>query len=514
MRDPAYRFAGWIVPGLLWFWLFFHLHDEWTLHAQYNYGWAVPFLAAFIFHLRWTDRPAPQPDAAVAAFALRSVLLVLLFPVRLIEEANPDWRLLSWTLALVVVGYSILLLWGLGGPAWTRHFAFPICFPLIAVPWPVQFENFVVQNLTRAVAHAAVEVASWIGVGAYQLGNVIALRNGFVGVNEACSGVKTLQAGMMVSLVLGELLRLAARKRIALLLAGCAWVFICNIARATVLVAIAAKQSPAALERWHDLVGWVALVLGMVGLMAIAWLLRGEERKKGFGVSRPGDRVAQETPRASAVQTCKHSLAALAWLAFVFGATELWYRIHERELVERTAWQARAPNESRPVSIPEETRAILRYNQASSAAWQNPPGVHWWSFFARWEPRRTALTLVRSHSPEICLPAVGRTFVRELPPVDFAANSVRLPFRGYEFLQEGQLLFVFVAIQDDKTSFADAALGTSDWSAWGRLRAAWRGERHLGQRLLELAVIGLADYPTARDALLQASREIVQRTTD
>jgi hypothetical protein len=60
--------------------------------------------------------------------------------------------------------------------------------------------------------------------------------------------------------------------------------------------------------------------------------------------------------------------------------------------------------------IADETQAILRYNHASSAAWEDPRGVTWWTFFARWEPQQTALQLVRSHSPEICLPAAGRNF--------------------------------------------------------------------------------------------------------
>ena len=103
-------------------------------------------------------------------------------------------------------------------------------------------ENFVVQNLMRIVTYLAVEIAGWIGVGAYQVGNVIELRNGFVGVDDACSGVRTLQAGIMVALVLGELLRLRPIRRLALVLFGCAWVFACNIFRATALVIVDRQQ--------------------------------------------------------------------------------------------------------------------------------------------------------------------------------------------------------------------------------------------------------------------------------
>jgi hypothetical protein len=196
-----------LVPAVLWLWLFFHLHVEWSLNSQYNYGWSVPFLGLLLFYFRWQRRPAPEPGKGrPAAHVAMGCLLLLLLPIRVIEEANPDWRLLSWILALSVVAFSLLALYRAGGRAWLAHFAFPVCFPLAAVPWPVQFENATVQTMMRGVASIAVEITGWLGVGAYQIGNVIQLRNGFVGVDEACSGVKTFQAGLMVALVLGEML--------------------------------------------------------------------------------------------------------------------------------------------------------------------------------------------------------------------------------------------------------------------------------------------------------------------
>jgi hypothetical protein len=151
----------------------------------------------------------------------------------------------------------------------------------------------------------------------------------------------------------------------------------------------------------------------------------------------------------------------------------------------------------------------LRYDEASSAAWEAPRGVRWWSFYARWEPARTALQLVRSHSPEICLPAVGRTFVQELPPV-VLDEAPSLRFRAYEFLQGERPLFVFVCIQEDKHAGDGSAAALSGWNASGRVLAAWRGQRNLGQRLLEIAVIGWSDFAQARDALEAAVSEIVE----
>ena len=501
MRDTASRVCGWIVPALLWAWLFFHLQPEWTVNAQYNYGWAVPVLAALAFYLRWPTRPdAGQPLSSAGGTVILAAILILLLPIRLIEEANPDWRLISWALALLVAFFSLVVLAMNGGFPWVRHFAFPVLFPLVSVPWPAQVENVITLGLARAVATASVEIAGWIGVAAFQLGSVIQLHNGFVGVDDACSGVKTLQAGIMVALFLGEVRSLRSGQRMLLLIGGCAWVFVCNVARATTLVGIAAHRGFDALAKAHDSVGTVVLIAGMAGLVALGSLFRAEESTP---TSSPAD-------PPSAEPNLLRTALAVVWLIAIFGVTELWYRQHERQLVDRADWSVQWPRGAPAFAeqpIPDATRAILRYSSATSAAWRADDGGAWWGFFARWAPQRTAQGMVRSHSPEICLPATGRTFKGLLSPLSIATPAGELQFSVYEFEQEQRALFVFVCIQEDKITPGAA---TFDWNARGRLLAAWHGQRNLGQRLLELAVIGLGDYAQAEEAARETVREIVR----
>jgi exosortase len=499
----------WIATAILWLWLFFHLQVEWTLNPQYNYGWGVPFLALLMFWFRWTRRPVASPSTGNRSKARWGawIILPLLLPIRVVEESNPDWRLLSWLLALCVVGFSLLTLLGTGGPGWVRHFAFPVCFPLAAVPWPVQFENVVVQTMMRAVASVAVEVASWFGVGAYQLGNVIQLRNGFVGVDEACSGVKTLQAGIMVALVLGELLRMQWKRRIALLLLGCGWVFICNVFRATALVFVAAGSGLDALARWHDWIGTAALLCGMLGMLGLAWVWKNDPDEPDEPVT-----AAQISGRPGILMS---PWIVLAWFALIFAGTEAWYRAHERRLIERNPWQVTWPagnNTLTTLPIPESTRVILRYDDAKTALWEEPRGVRWWSFFAQWKPQRAALQLVRSHSPEICLPAIGRNFRTARPAVTVHAGGIALDFRSYEFEQNGRPLFVFVCVQEDKR-VASGPADTGQWNVRGRIQAALDGKRNLGQRLLEVAVLGLDDFSQAGEALQKTAEEILRAKT-
>src|SRR5664280_2710753 len=178
----------------LWFRLIDHLRVEWSVNPQYAYGWAVPFLCAYLLWRKAKCRKqkaeighqktvvsGPVVSGQWSVVSGPAVLWSLAFcallylPTRLIQEANPEWRLVSWALAIEVVAITLLLLrtihYGpltttppssvaepvLGSPAEgglrsvarpratdhvsriTYHvsrFTFPICFFLVAVPWP------------------------------------------------------------------------------------------------------------------------------------------------------------------------------------------------------------------------------------------------------------------------------------------------------------------------------------------------------------------------------------------
>ena len=55
--------AGALLLGALWFVLCRQLSGEWSGNEQYSYGWFVPFFAAFLFWLRWEERPGESLKA-------------------------------------------------------------------------------------------------------------------------------------------------------------------------------------------------------------------------------------------------------------------------------------------------------------------------------------------------------------------------------------------------------------------------------------------------------------------
>ena len=73
------------------------------------------------------------------------------------SDAVPDWSVINWLFGIAVAGYVFLLFayfWGRGAPS---HFAFPILFVLLAIPWPQRIELVLVQALMKFVAATAAQ---------------------------------------------------------------------------------------------------------------------------------------------------------------------------------------------------------------------------------------------------------------------------------------------------------------------------------------------------------------------
>src|SRR4051794_20327767 len=264
-----------VALTVIWLEVVRHLQSEWSYNVQYAYGWSVPFLVAYMIWRRWPSRPEPLPGARrrVAGLLLVSGTLLLL-AIRFVAEANPDWRFLSWTFALTAVALSFTILYLGAGKSWVRHFSFPILFFLVAVPWPTGLEQWVTQNLMHAVTAINVFGLNLLGIPALQRGNVIEVASGLIGIEEACSGVRSLQATLMISLFLGELYSFKAPHRILLVLLGALLAFFCNLVRTAILVWVGAHQGVAAIHGWHDPAGFAILLVCLAGLWLLALLLR------------------------------------------------------------------------------------------------------------------------------------------------------------------------------------------------------------------------------------------------
>ena len=502
--NPRKAFAlcwPWLaLLAAIWAPVIYLLGAQWTLCVEYNYGWAVPFLCAYLVGQKWPDRPAATaPGWKKTALSLLAAAGLVYWGMRVLQEANPLWRVASYGLALAAGAMTLLVVYLTQGRPRAVHFIFPVAFFLVAVPWPSPIEQGIIQSLTRGNARLVVELLNFGGVPALQHGNVIEISAGMVGINEACSGIRSFQAALMMALFFGGFYHLRGSRRWILLAAGPGLAMTFNLARTLVLVLVAARAGLPTMERWHDLTGVILLVGSFLSLWGVAvWLGRG--RPKVESRKRVAETEARP-PAAGISATQRPSVSALAlglvaWAAVVELSTEAWFRSHEDHGGRSIAWSANWPGANPTLQtniIAENSLRILQCDQDASASWTEGDGVFWQAFYLRWQPAnsfygRAREALSKFHNPGDCLPASGMKLQEQFAPVSLPVRpGFNLTFDRYVFTANGRELQVFFAQTEDTTGGSQASTRMTHLA---RLKAALAGSRNYGQNNFEVALAG------------------------
>ena len=329
-----------------------------------------------------------------------------------------------------------------------------------------------------------------------------------MGIDEACSGLRSFQATLMIALFFGEFYRLTWARRWWLLAAGPALAMAFNLARTMLLVFVAARSGLPAMKQWHDPTG-VALLLGcFFCLWGVAvWLARGKA-----GLATPFAPLQPST--TSSLSTVHHPssippltlcVGLVIWSILVEVSTEAWFRSHEARGNGALSWAARWPvtnSTFQTNKIPENALRMLQCDQNASASWTGDDGISWQAFFLRWLPAdsfygRAKVALSKSHNPAICLPASGMKLESQLDSVSLPVRpDFNLAFDRFVFAADGRELYVFFAQTEDMASGGQASLRSTHLA---RLRAALSGSRNYGQINFEVAITG----PESADAALR-----------
>lgn len=493
--------AGFALLLLIFAGLILQLHEEWSLNPQYAYGWGVPILGALLFRDRWRDRPAASPAGCGQPLAIVAAgLLALWLPLRLAREANMDWRLLQW----IAAGGGLALMLGtlhwMGGRSWVRHFGFAAGFILVAVPWPTRLEHLLVQGSTEAVVRGSVEALRWMGHAAWSAGNVIQLPGTAVGVDEACSGLRSLQGALMCALFLGELKRLSRAKRTVLLACGVLAALMLNFVRTTILAWLAASGGAAAVEAWHDRTGLGTLIAAFALLWALAQALGKESRAASI----------KPIPGAIRGVPAGFVLGCAAWFVAVEAATWAWFQPAIGR-VAASSWRLDAESVAglEREAIPARVQAILKFDRGEGYRRKLPDGTEWWIYSIAWSSQGGGAPLARFHSPEVCLPAAGLKLAERgglIHPV-----GEELPFRWHRFDWRKQPVYLFSSFYSSTQTGAIQSMDEFDLTWRKRLRMAWAGERPAEQKVFQVLISGSVSERAAREAFEQFARQCLRK---
>jgi len=388
-------------------------------------------------------RSGKAPRAARGAwwwawFALWAIHLLL----RLCLTPFPLWPGAVLAYTLVMAGAATAGAWLLAGWPGVRWFAPPLLLLASALPLPSSLVSAVIQPVRETLAAAAAEVSGMFWLPAIAFGTTVRVGAVYIGIDEACGGIRSLQACAMIGLFFGEWYRFGWRRRAALLLAGIGAAILGNFSR-VLFLAWRAGAGVQAVASVHDRAGWIAMLASVVLTGALAW------RWGGFRAPRI---------QRSAVRPAAAASVAWAWfaaVALIFAVDEAavrwWYGRAEARRSAQVQWTVRWPTQLgtfRPTPLNDISRDLLAPDFYTAGDWLAPGDFQVSAYYIEWRRGQAARYIPFLHNPTICLPLAGSQLIGQEPDMSVDWKGGRLPFHCYRFSRMGGELLVTFTIWD------------------------------------------------------------------
>lgn len=277
----------------------------WRIKEDYSFGWLVPVFVGLVVRDRWPKITATLAECALAPAARlagwRHTLVALGASGLLVvgagafalgafyRAANGTSQPGTFMLTVGAAAIVLPLLWlnaprAASAPAdvfrsdarlrLVALFLFPVLIWLVSAPLVSAIEIQVNLALLRRVVAVVAFAFDVLGLPIEQQGNVLVLPGGSVGVEDACSGIRSLTGCVFAGSFLAAMFVDRLWKKIALVMAAMALAFVANLARSLFLTAWAYAKGPQAIEGTvHDVAGYAVLGLTVAGLLALLPLL-------------------------------------------------------------------------------------------------------------------------------------------------------------------------------------------------------------------------------------------------
>ena len=273
----------------------------WRVKEDYSFGWLVPVFVAFVVHDRWAKISAALAMCATAdsprsegwrkwllrimagAALLFGALMFLLGSFYRAGAGTSQPGTLAITMGVVAIVLPLLFVNAPDSPTTAESklfddarvqlvglFLFPALVWLVSAPMVSAVETQLNLALLRYIVTAVAAVFDVLGLPLEQQGNVLALPTGNVGVEDACSGIRSLTGCLFAGSFLAAVFLDKLWKKIALVVAALVLALLTNLGRSLFLTAWAYRYGPRAIEGTvHDIAGYAVLGLTVAGLLCL-----------------------------------------------------------------------------------------------------------------------------------------------------------------------------------------------------------------------------------------------------
>jgi exosortase len=234
---------------------------EWWTVSSSSYGMLIPPVAFYIAYMRRRMLfaiPAQRDGRGLWLIGLACLLLI---------GGNLSAEFFLSRISMVLL--TAALTWTFWGARRLSELRFPLILLATMVPLPALVYNAVAAPLQLFASAAATTVAQWAGVSMFRQGNVIQLASTSLGVAEACSGLQSLSALLVASLIVGFVENGSILGRGLLFLIAVPLAIFVNVLRIAGTAMLADHHLEFAIGFYHSFSGWLIFVIGFGSL----WLL-------------------------------------------------------------------------------------------------------------------------------------------------------------------------------------------------------------------------------------------------
>lgn len=253
-----------VYPGLV---------GAWFNHGDNSHGILVPFISLFfIWQKRDELKLARMSSSNFGALILMASMFLYLLGLASGTE------IISRT--MIVFSLIGLLLFNLGKEV-VKILVFPLLFLLFMIPVPVAVQSalaFPLQLFATKISYLFIQALS---IPVYQEGNVLFFTEAQLEVAEACSGIRSIAAFTVLSVVFAYLLDKGWGRRIVLLASAIPLALFTNIVRITGTGILAHFYGSRIADSFlHEFSGLLVFAFGFVLLLSEFILLN---RVRGQG---------------------------------------------------------------------------------------------------------------------------------------------------------------------------------------------------------------------------------------
>lgn len=364
------------------------------------------------------------------------VSLVVIFPLELLRQAPMHWRLYPWVIGFMAFGNTMAAAWITGGRGQAKVFFVPALFALTGIPWPTFLENAVSFPLMGVVTSWSAGILQVFGYPATVSGNVITLPNCSVGVEEACSGLRSMQTALMLGIAAGELKLFGWRGRLALLFLASALALFGNQVRVLILALAGIRGGSQAVDNVHDLAGYAVLAILLGGVAVGAWII--SKFAGQVGSDATADALISRASGGKGVHFAGGIALVVALFAMV--AAHAWYWFARGEVSRPTGALLEPRRDAGFIvdaEVPPAVLAQLRPDEWSyiRATKDDGPGeVVGYHFY--WYPDRGNARQMY-HRPDSCMPGAGWWMDGEVTRETLRVGDRKVIFNVFPFRNRG-----------------------------------------------------------------------------